>query len=358
MSEQFIVDNQTSSNRFTFSSILIWLMNRGNAFFSESFYTNPSAEVLDLSPITPITEEKKQFSTELIYYLSYLYNSLSQNHEPTESIASVMSHCIDDNNEILVTDLVDCLNAFFEVNEDNSEIIQVYHFCDLVEKAFTEDEEHLDCSELFIMFGLLSFLHSSNIDDCTSWLIDLLCDNEEKKTVSSVVLYKFVHCLAVLLSPVMVEQIDRDEVNPTLMVMEDINTMVSSLYKQILDFTSPNNIQQQSLREEAIGSSTPNCLFEVIIQYTFVTFCQHWNAQRILDYFSVLFQTEYIDTLLLTYPQPHLSHFDNSMPLPIPFDGEEFMERILPLSEHHIELFTHSSLGFAFYVSINSSFYL
>lgn len=358
MSEQFIVDNQTSSNRFCFSSILSWLMNRGNALFSESFYTNPSAEVLDLSPITPIIEEKKEFSTELIYYLSYLYNSLSQYHEPAESIAGVMSHCIDDNNEILVTDLVDCVNALFDMNEDSSEVIQVYHFCDLVEKAFTEDEEHLDCSQLFMMFGLLSFLHSSNIDDCTSWLIDLLCDNEEKKTVSSVVLYKFAHCVAVLLSPVMVEQIDRDEVNPTLMVMEDINTLVSSLYKQILDFTSPNNIQQQLLREEAVGSSTPNCLFEVIIQYTFVTFCQHWNAERILNYFSVLFQTEYIDTLLLTYPQTHLSHFDSSIPLPIPFDGEEFMERILPLSEHHIELFTQSSLGFAFYVCIDSSFYL
>lgn len=354
MSEQFIVDNQSSSNRFSFSSILGWLMNRGNSFFSESFYINPSAEVLDLSPITPITVEKKQFSTELVYYLSYLYNNLVQCHEPTESIASVISHCIDDNNEIMMDDLVDCLNVFFDLNEDSMQVVDLYHFCDLIEKAFSEDEEHLDCSELFIVFGLLSFLHTSNVDECTTWLVDLLCDNEEKKAVSSVILYKFVHCMAVLLNTVTVEQIDQDEVSPTLMVMEDLNSLVSSLYKQILDFTSPNNIQQQSLRDEAVGTSTPNCLFEVIIQYTFITFCQHWNAERILNYLSVLFHTQFIDTLLMTSPQTHLSHFDLSIPLPLPFDGDEFMERISPASEHHIEFFTQSSLGYAFHVGVVS----
>ena len=166
----------------SYDAILFWLMNRGNSIFSESFYSLPSAELLQ-APHTPtvgrsagaekvkegvgrvsenaegangikdntedanrVNENTEDANTirdnaedcnrlnesaedaeakadiEFVYFLHQLFQKMIVAHPPQRDFVDCVSGYITEDNTVSEDDLTSALESYFGVNDDNDDI--------------------------------------------------------------------------------------------------------------------------------------------------------------------------------------------------------------------------------------------
>lgn len=189
-----MIDNQITDYSLNLSQLLCWLMYCGDSFFPSSFYINSQQFLPNLSNILTIEERTavvdspiQETSIEAIYLLYSLYSSLSQYHPPCNLIDDIVSGYISTDNTITTDELLDCLYEYFQMIDDENDemIIKLHQFYDLIVDLFSDNEsESMYCDACFLIFAILSFMYSNDIDCASSWLIDLLCTDENGKYMS------------------------------------------------------------------------------------------------------------------------------------------------------------------------------
>ena len=159
----------------SYDAILFWLMNRGNSIFSESFYSLPSAELLqathtptvgrsagaekvseveegvgrvkeaaegagrvnenaeDANTIRDNAEDSNRLSEsaedaeakadiEFVYFLHQLFQKMIVAHPPQRDFVDCVSGYITEDNTVSEDDLTSALESYFGVNDDNDDI--------------------------------------------------------------------------------------------------------------------------------------------------------------------------------------------------------------------------------------------
>ena len=368
IAEKFIIDNQIMDYSLDFSHLLCWLMYCSDSFFPSSFYTNPQQFLPNLSNILTIEERTAVIDTpiedtsiEAIYLLYSLYSSLSQYHPPYCYIDEILSGYITSENTISNSDLLDCLYEYFQLVDDENDnmIIKLHQFYDLIIDLFNDQEsDSLLCDSIFIIFAILSFLSFNDIDDSTSWLIDLLCTDENGKYVTSDSVYCYISTFVRLFTLVTIPPCNCNDSSYLIndkQVYEEQDKQINLLFRQVLDFTALSNIQQESLKQQFSSSGTPVEFFFIVIQYSFLPFYQHWNSQQTFSYLTTLYQTKGIDHFLTV--KPTIEKENVIEPSAKPFDTVSFCETIRMNEKDHMTLFSSSNLGLLYNV-YSISFFL
>lgn len=159
----------------SYDAILFWLMNRGNSIFSESFYSLPSAELLqathtptversagaekvseveegvgrvkeaaegagrvnenaeDANTIRDNAEDSNRLSEsaedaeakadiEFVYFLHQLFQKMIVAHPPQRDFVDCVSGYITEDNTVSEDDLTSALESYFGVDDDNDDI--------------------------------------------------------------------------------------------------------------------------------------------------------------------------------------------------------------------------------------------
>lgn len=159
----------------SYDAILFWLMNRGNSIFSESFYSLPSAELLQATH-TPTVERsagaekvseveegvgrvkeaaegagrvnenaedantirdnaedcnrlnesaedaEAKADIEFVYFLHQLFQKMIVAHPPQRDFVDCVSGYITEDNTVSEDDLTSALESYFGVDDDNDDI--------------------------------------------------------------------------------------------------------------------------------------------------------------------------------------------------------------------------------------------
>lgn len=366
IAEQFIIDNQIMDYSLDFSHLLCWLMYCSDSFFPSSFYTNPQQFLPNLSNILTIEERTAVIDTpiedtsiEAIYLLYSIYSSISQYHPPLGYIDDILSGYITSENTISNSDLLDCLYKYFQLVDDENEnmIIKLHQFYDLIIDLFNDsDSDYLLCDIVFIIFAILSFLSSNDIDDSSSWLIDLLCTDENGKYITSDSVYCYISTFVRLFTLVTIPPCSCEDssylINNDKQVYEEQDKQINFLFRQVLDFIALSNIQQESLKQQFSTSGTPVEFFYIVIQYSFLPFYQHWNSQQTFSYLTTLYQTKGIDHFLTV--KPAIEKENVVEPSAKPFDTVSFCETVRMNEKEHMTLFSSSNLGLLYTVYLIS----
>ena len=159
----------------SYDAILFWLMNRGNSIFSESFYSLPSAELLqathtptvgrsagaekvseveegvgrvkeaaegagrvnenteDANTIRDNAEDCNRLNEsaedaeakadiEFVYFLHQLFQKMIVAHPPQRDFVDCVSGYITEDNTVSEDDLTSALESYFGVDDDNDDI--------------------------------------------------------------------------------------------------------------------------------------------------------------------------------------------------------------------------------------------
>ena len=159
----------------SYDAILFWLMNRGNSIFSESFYSLPSAELLqathtptvgrsagaekvseveegvgrvkeaaegagrvnenaeDANTIRDNAEDSNRLSEsaedaeakadiEFVYFLHQLFQKMIVAHPPQRDFVDCVSGYITEDNTVSEDDLTSALESYFGVGDDDDDI--------------------------------------------------------------------------------------------------------------------------------------------------------------------------------------------------------------------------------------------
>lgn len=156
----------------SYDAILFWLMNRGNSIFSESFYSLPSAELLqathtptvgrsagaekvkegvgrvsenaegangikdnteDANTVRDNAEDCNRLNEsaedaeakadiEFVYFLHQLFQKMIVAHPPQRDFVDCVSGYITEDNTVSEDDLTSALESYFGVDDDNDDI--------------------------------------------------------------------------------------------------------------------------------------------------------------------------------------------------------------------------------------------
>ena len=385
MTHSFVVDHP-SSHFYSANSIFLWLMNRGNFFFSESFYScDPSSSNSPSSPSSPCDacstfspcDPNSPYDPCDPSSHEQLFTSINdfQKEKAIYTLFSIFSHCMhfftksagfsseellqklirilqkNDSSSLNETSLASVMIEFLfdgNITAVNKQLIEL--FCSLLIKVYglkNDNEIRVIALDVQVVISMLLYLYeiqeSKEIKERNTrsiipqMLVNIISTNDCISTDMLFILGDIFYkgfCCEVIFSTESIFKLR----------CQNISILSNSFTKWVFNFSDVSHIKREDLIKNSL-SGIAREIFVIVIEIAFSSLPKKFDVGDLQSYLNQSLSRPldyYLDR----------SFQESILKVEYSFCEEEFRKRVLllDLGNNHVSLFSTSILGVIYYV--------